>query len=203
MRPPYVSRSGTPDWDSRPQIQDAEGLVRMRAACNLAARVLRLAGSLVAPGVTTDEIDAAVHEATIAAGAYPSPLSYGEEGPGGCHFGTGVGWLVMSGVVLVMLRLGPGNPIHLAGAPHPPIPNSRPLHHRNIPQECVHIRERVHLPRHPRLPTSARRGHPQHRRHRVLGREDGWEGVGVYEVLSELWFCPAEPASILACASRP
>uniref|UniRef100_A0A1D2A5U4 Methionine aminopeptidase n=2 Tax=Auxenochlorella protothecoides TaxID=3075 RepID=A0A1D2A5U4_AUXPR len=77
VRPPYVSRSGTPDWDSRPQIQDAEGLVRMRAACNLAARVLRLAGSLVAPGVTTDEIDAAVHEATIAAGAYPSPLSYG------------------------------------------------------------------------------------------------------------------------------
>jgi methionyl aminopeptidase len=38
--------------------------------------VLRLAGEVVAPGVTTDEIDAYVHELTIARGAYPSPLNY-------------------------------------------------------------------------------------------------------------------------------
>src|SRR5690606_4874670 len=36
----------------------------------------RDAGKLVRPGITTDEIDAAVHEMTIAAGAYPSPLNY-------------------------------------------------------------------------------------------------------------------------------
>lgn len=49
----------------------------MRASGELAARVLRHAGAMVRPGVTTDEIDRAVHEMTIAAGAYPSPLNYG------------------------------------------------------------------------------------------------------------------------------
>jgi methionine aminopeptidase len=50
----------------------------MRASCKLAAQVLQHAGSLVRPGVTTDEIDAAVHAMVIAAGAYPSPLNYGK-----------------------------------------------------------------------------------------------------------------------------
>ena len=49
----------------------------MRASCNLAARVLQHAGSLVKPGVTTDEIDKAVHDMIIANNAYPSPLNYG------------------------------------------------------------------------------------------------------------------------------
>jgi methionyl aminopeptidase len=66
-----------PEWDDRPQVHDAAGLEKMRAACTLAARVLDAAGALVAPGVRTDEIDAAVHEMAIAAGAYPSPLNYG------------------------------------------------------------------------------------------------------------------------------
>jgi hypothetical protein len=35
-----------------------------------------MAGRAVAPGVTTDEIDALVHEAIVQAGAYPSPLNY-------------------------------------------------------------------------------------------------------------------------------
>lgn len=50
----------------------------MRASCKLAARVLRHAGTLVRPGVTTDEIDAAVHQMIVDAGAYPSPLNYGK-----------------------------------------------------------------------------------------------------------------------------
>jgi methionyl aminopeptidase len=49
----------------------------MRAAGALAARVLDYAGTLVKPGVSTDEIDRAVHEMIINAGAYPSPLTYG------------------------------------------------------------------------------------------------------------------------------
>jgi methionyl aminopeptidase len=49
----------------------------MRAAGKLAAEVLNHAGSLVRPGVTTEEIDAAVHAMIVAAGAYPSPLNYG------------------------------------------------------------------------------------------------------------------------------
>ena len=49
----------------------------MRAAGRLAAEVLERAGEMVRPGITTDDIDKAVHKWTIEAGAYPSPLSYG------------------------------------------------------------------------------------------------------------------------------
>lgn len=49
----------------------------MRAAGRLAAQVLEHAGSLVRPGITTDEIDRAVHRMTIENNAYPSPLNYG------------------------------------------------------------------------------------------------------------------------------
>jgi methionyl aminopeptidase len=35
-----------------------------------------MAGAMVAPGITTEAIDEAVHELTIARGAYPSPLNY-------------------------------------------------------------------------------------------------------------------------------
>jgi methionyl aminopeptidase len=49
----------------------------MRASCKLAALVLEHAGSLVKPGVTTDEIDRAVHKMIIDNNAYPSPLNYG------------------------------------------------------------------------------------------------------------------------------
>jgi methionyl aminopeptidase len=77
LRPPYADSGRMPDWDARPQRHDAAGLEKMRAACRLAAQVLDHAGTLVRPGVTTDEIDKAVHDMIIAAGAYPSPLNYG------------------------------------------------------------------------------------------------------------------------------
>jgi len=48
----------------------------MRAAGQLAARALQMAGSLVQPGVTTDDLDAAVHQYCIEHDAYPSPLLY-------------------------------------------------------------------------------------------------------------------------------
>jgi methionyl aminopeptidase len=49
----------------------------MRAAGRLAAGALLLAGRLAAPGVTTDAIDAAVHDYITSRGGYPSPLRYG------------------------------------------------------------------------------------------------------------------------------
>ncbi|EOD20396.1 hypothetical protein EMIHUDRAFT_65379 [Emiliania huxleyi CCMP1516] len=52
---------------------DIEG---MRAAGRIAREVLDLAGAAVAPGVTTEAIDALVHEAAVSRGAYPSPLNY-------------------------------------------------------------------------------------------------------------------------------
>ncbi|XP_042501100.1 methionine aminopeptidase 1D, chloroplastic/mitochondrial-like [Macadamia integrifolia] len=49
----------------------------MRASGQLAAQVLEYAGTLVKPGVKTDEIDQAIHQMIIDNGAYPSPLGYG------------------------------------------------------------------------------------------------------------------------------
>jgi methionyl aminopeptidase len=48
----------------------------MRVAGRAAADVLAVAGRAVAPGVTTDELDAIAHERCIELGAYPSPLNY-------------------------------------------------------------------------------------------------------------------------------
>ena len=45
----------------------------MRHAGAVAAEVLRLAGEMVRPGVTTDEIDVYVHDLCIERNAYPEP----------------------------------------------------------------------------------------------------------------------------------
>lgn len=42
----------------------------------LTREVLDLAATAIRPGVTTDEIDEIVHNATIERNAYPSPLGY-------------------------------------------------------------------------------------------------------------------------------
>ncbi|EPS74094.1 methionine aminopeptidase, partial [Genlisea aurea] len=76
-KPPYVDSKSLPDISTEHQIHDSEALVKMRTACELAARVLDFAGTLVRPSITTNEIDKAVHQMIIDAGAYPSPLSYG------------------------------------------------------------------------------------------------------------------------------
>jgi methionyl aminopeptidase len=68
--------SGEPDeWDE-PLVKDADTLERMRRTGQAAAEILREAAALVAPGVTTDELDAFVHDECIRVGGYPSPLNY-------------------------------------------------------------------------------------------------------------------------------
>jgi len=42
----------------------------------LAREVLDIAAAAVRPGITTDAIDAIVHDAIIKRNAYPSPLNY-------------------------------------------------------------------------------------------------------------------------------
>ncbi|KAF8033112.1 hypothetical protein BT93_D1879 [Corymbia citriodora subsp. variegata] len=76
-KPPYFETQLLPELASEHQIHDSDGIAHMRAASELAARVLDFAGKLVKPSVTTDEIDKAVHQMIIEAGAYPSPLGYG------------------------------------------------------------------------------------------------------------------------------
>lgn len=77
QKPPYTSSTLLPEISSEYQIHNAESIAHMRAACELAAQVLDNAGTLVKPSVTTNEIDEAVHQMIIDAGAYPSPLGYG------------------------------------------------------------------------------------------------------------------------------
>ena len=74
-RPDYAE-TGTPSaWDE-PAVKSPDVVDRMRVAGRAAAEILQLAGKAVAPGVTTDELDQVVHDATIARGGYPSPLNY-------------------------------------------------------------------------------------------------------------------------------
>ncbi|PIA50111.1 hypothetical protein AQUCO_01300686v1, partial [Aquilegia coerulea] len=58
------------------EIKTPEQIKRMKETSRIAREVLDAAARVIKPGVTTDEIDAVVHEATIAAGGYPSPLNY-------------------------------------------------------------------------------------------------------------------------------
>ncbi|KAH9733149.1 methionine aminopeptidase 1A [Citrus sinensis] len=85
--PAYIE---LPDWalDGTPKVEpnsDLQHVVeiktpdqieRMRETCRIAREVLDAAARMIRPGVTTDEIDRVVHEATITAGGYPSPLNY-------------------------------------------------------------------------------------------------------------------------------
>ncbi|GKU98979.1 hypothetical protein SLEP1_g11906 [Rubroshorea leprosula] len=77
QRPPYVDSRKAPGIASGPEVHNDEGIECMRASGRLAAKVLQYAGTLVKPGIRTDEIDEAVHQMIIHNGAYPSPLGYG------------------------------------------------------------------------------------------------------------------------------
>jgi len=75
--PPYAEKGIPPNHDDTILIfSEDEYLANMRHAAKLARRVLDHACSVAKPGVTTDEVDVAVHEALLEAGAYPSPLNY-------------------------------------------------------------------------------------------------------------------------------
>jgi methionyl aminopeptidase len=75
-RPPYVAAGGTPSGRQIAPLDDPEAVARLRLAGAAARRVLDQLRPLVRPGVTTDALDAAAHDAYIAEGGYPSPLGY-------------------------------------------------------------------------------------------------------------------------------
>jgi methionyl aminopeptidase len=58
------------------EIKTAREIDAMREVGRLAAETLSRAGELIRPGVTTDEINAFVHEDTLKKGARPAPLGY-------------------------------------------------------------------------------------------------------------------------------
>jgi len=74
-RPDYVT-TGSLKHSGRSCVKRADEMDAMRRACIGARKVLDAALAAVEVGITTDEIDAIAHEATIELGAYPSPLMY-------------------------------------------------------------------------------------------------------------------------------
>jgi methionyl aminopeptidase len=74
-RPEYVGRKH-PTRSQDPWVQPPEIIEAMRVAGRVGAQALEVGGKAVAPGVTTDEIDAVVHEFICDSGAYPSTLGY-------------------------------------------------------------------------------------------------------------------------------
>jgi len=74
-RPEYVDKPA-PARNTDPWVQPPEIIEAMRVAGKIAAQALEEAGKMVRPGVTTDEIDAVVHEFLCDHGAYPSTLGY-------------------------------------------------------------------------------------------------------------------------------
>ncbi|GAA0953228.1 type I methionyl aminopeptidase [Virgisporangium aurantiacum] len=75
VRPEYVGRPG-PKRHRGSDVQTPEIIEKMRIASRLAAQATQLAGEHCQPGVTTDEVDAVVHEFLCDHGAYPSTLGY-------------------------------------------------------------------------------------------------------------------------------
>ncbi|KDR81580.1 hypothetical protein GALMADRAFT_58894 [Galerina marginata CBS 339.88] len=80
-RPDYIEHDGKPISEIQragqpPRILTLEEQDKMRTVCRLTREVLDIAASHIRPGITTDEIDEIVHNATIERNAYPSPLGY-------------------------------------------------------------------------------------------------------------------------------
>jgi len=74
-RPEYVGRPGPRPWTGS-DVLDDDTVARVRIASRIAAAALAEVGRHVAPGVTTDELDAVGHQYLVDAGAYPSTLGY-------------------------------------------------------------------------------------------------------------------------------
>ncbi len=74
-RPEYVGRPGPRKYTGS-HVQSAETVERMRVAGRIAAQAMLAAAAEIAPGVTTDHLDAVAHEFMCDHGAYPSTLQY-------------------------------------------------------------------------------------------------------------------------------
>ena len=82
-RPEYVDRPA-PAAYTGPEVKDDETIDRMRVAGRIAAEAMAAAASVIAPGVTTDELDRVGHEFLLDHGAYPSTLGYQAGFPSRC-----------------------------------------------------------------------------------------------------------------------
>ncbi|MFV0494258.1 type I methionyl aminopeptidase [Mycobacterium sp.] len=75
VRPTYVADPASEGYDG-PHVQSAETIEKMRESSRIAAGATYAAAAAIAPGVTTDELDAVAHTYLLDHGAYPSTLGY-------------------------------------------------------------------------------------------------------------------------------
>ena len=75
VRPHYADTGQVVRHPESP-VQSDDVIARMRVAGRAAAEILAETAAAIAPGVTTDELDAVCHQACIDRGGYPSPLNY-------------------------------------------------------------------------------------------------------------------------------
>ncbi|KAF8222446.1 methionine aminopeptidase [Tricholoma matsutake] len=84
-RPYYAIAGSSNDADKFPTDKDdgkivlgGEAELRLREAAKLAKKVREHAGKLVHVGITTNTIDASIHDFILSHSAYPSPLHYSQ-----------------------------------------------------------------------------------------------------------------------------
>jgi len=77
---PALGRAAPVRWPrlsrNRALIKTPEQIEGIRAAGRVTAQILDLLETRIRPGVTTEQINTWVHEATLAAGGIPAPLNY-------------------------------------------------------------------------------------------------------------------------------
>jgi methionyl aminopeptidase len=74
-KPPYAGKPG-PEGYNGTDVMPPEITAKMRIAGKIAREAMEAGAALIAPGVSTDAIDVAVHEYLIAHDAYPATLEY-------------------------------------------------------------------------------------------------------------------------------
>lgn len=74
-RPEYVDADGPRPFTGS-EVKDDDTIARMRVAGRIAAQALQTVSKAIAPGVSTDELDAVGHDFMVQHGAYPSTLGY-------------------------------------------------------------------------------------------------------------------------------
>lgn len=74
--PPYAASGQPPHGPHGPEVKAEWQVDAMRKSCHIARSILNAVGENIQVGMSTEEIDALVHDKIIKSGAYPSPLNY-------------------------------------------------------------------------------------------------------------------------------
>ena len=82
IKKPDYAKTGKPNEhfqqlaDKNIPVNDAASIEGIKKACLIGRKALDLGHSMIRVGITTEEIDKAVHEYLMSEEAYPSPLNY-------------------------------------------------------------------------------------------------------------------------------